>query len=512
MNDGTVILAVASPPGRSPRGIVRLSGAATFDLLGPHLRIAPFASKRSGLFDRPRSPRSEYAAEAPYGAPRRGARSAAADEFADAYQSECRPGGPYEALGRVPRGVHRARIDVDGLDLPALLVCFRRPRSYTGEDAAELQLPGHPLLLQRVIDQLIATATARGIPARRAEAGEFTARAFLGGRMSLTEAEGVAATIAAASDSELSAARMLRRGGVGLLARELSDELADALALLEAGIDFTDADGVVAIGPDELAGRLKLLGDRLGAVLARSTGMEELGAIPWVVLAGEPNAGKSTLFNALLGHNRAVVSSLAGTTRDVLAEPLVIRTAHGNAEVMLVDLAGDDVSGSPLSRSIKAAAAGALKRAELVLRCLPVDEPDAAGRVQATNEILVRTKVDRVPEAEAHDGLGVSARSGRGLDRLRTLIAQRLTGRAVSLAADALVLGARHEACLHSAHVHISGATELLASSRGDRVVGQPELVAAAMRLSLDSLRELAGDISPDDVLGRIFATFCIGK
>ena len=162
--------------------------------------------------------------------------------------------------------------------------------------------------------------------------------------------------------------------------------------------------------------------------------------------------------------------------------------------------------------SIKAAASVAIQRAELVLRCVPVDEPDAAGHVPNTNEVLVRTKVDRVPEAEAHEGLGVSARNGRGLDRLRTLIAQRLAGRAVSLAADALVLGARHEACLRSAHGHISEATDLLASSRGDRMVGQPELVAAVMRLSLDSLRELAGEISPDDVLGRIFATFCIGK
>ncbi|MCH8004821.1 MAG: 50S ribosome-binding GTPase [Planctomycetes bacterium] len=483
MNDRAVILAVASPPGHSLRGIVRLSGAATFDLLGPHVRITQFASKRSGLFDRSRSPRSECAAEGRYGAQK-----------------------------RVARGVHRARIDLDGLDLPALLMCFRCPRSYTGEDAAELQLPGNPLLLQRVIDALIAAGTARRIPARRAEAGEFTARAYLSGRMSLTEAEGVAATIAAASDSELRAARMLRRGGLGILARELADELADALALLEAGIDFTDAEGVVAVGPDELAGRLGLLSDRLGAVLARSTGMEKLGAIPWVVLAGEPNAGKSTLFNALLGHKRAVVSSFAGTTRDVLTEPLVIRTAHGNAEVMLVDLAGDTVSGSPLVSSIKAAASVAIQRAELVLRCVPVDEPDAAGHVPNTNEVLVRTKVDRVPEAEAHEGLGVSARNGRGLDRLRTLIAQRLAGRAVSLAADALVLGARHEACLRSAHGHISEATDLLASSRGDRMVGQPELVAAVMRLSLDSLRELAGEISPDDVLGRIFATFCIGK
>jgi tRNA modification GTPase len=453
VDTAATILAVASPPGRSWRGIVRISGAHTYDLL----RGCP------GLI-------------------------------------EACPG----------RGAHVARLRVDGLDLACLALIFPAPGSYTGQDAVELQLPGNPALLERVIDALIESGRGRGLDARRAEAGEFTARAFLNGKMSLTQAEGVAAIISARSDAQLRAGRLLISGALGGLARELADDLAGALALVEAGIDFTDQEDVIAIAPRALHRRLVRLRDRIRDQLDRAVGSEQLQALPWVVLTGAPNAGKSTLFNALLNRTRAVVSETAGTTRDVLAEPLSIDTAHGPAEVMLVDLAGAASGETTLDRKTQAAAREAIERADLALHCVPAGE--AAPDLVDGNRLVVRTKSDLAGGSAIGDDPAVSARTGHGLDALRAAIARRLADRAVSLAADAMALRPRHEAALRSAARSLADATALVEPSREQRHLPQPELVAAAMRTGLDDLGRLAGDVTPDDILGRVFSTFCVGK
>jgi tRNA modification GTPase len=406
-----------------------------------------------------------------------------------------------------------------------VILLLPAPHSYTGEDSAELQLPGNHDLLNRCLDALIQSADEHHIHARHAEPGEFTARAFFNQRLTLTQAEGVAATIAAQSDAQLRAARILRGDALGRFARLLADDLAGALALVEAGIDFTDQEDVVAISPMALLDRLLALRGRIEQQLSRAVGSEQLQAIPSVVLAGRPNAGKSTLFNALLGHERAVVSDVAGTTRDVLAEPLEIATARGPAEVMLVDLAGaDEEDLSALNQQMQDARRGALARAELILRCLPADEP-VPGDLDE-NELLIRTKCDVAPGANDRAGsregsaharrergqVRVSAMTGAGVDELRTLIADRLAGRAVSLHADALALWPRHESALRSALAHIISAIDLLLPARGQRQLAQPELLASAMRAALDDFAALAGHITPDEILGRIFSSFCIGK
>jgi tRNA modification GTPase len=408
------------------------------------------------------------------------------------------------------RGAYRRRLVVGGLDVACIALVFPGPGSYTGEDAVELQVPGNPVLLQRVMDGLIESGQARGIDARRAEAGEFTARAFLNGKMSLTRAEGVAAIIAAQSDAQLRAGRVLAGGRLGGLARAMADELAGTLALVEAGIDFTDQEDVVAIAPRDLYERLAAVRYRLGGQLERAVGSEQLEALPRVVLAGEPNAGKSTLFNALLGRTRAVVSAIAGTTRDVLVEPLAIDTPHGPAEVMLADLAGADAAGDALTRDMQRAAGRAVEQADLVLLCVPVDEPTPDR--DAGKHLVVRTKADLAGSGGGAGGLAVSAVTGEGLDALRAEIARRLADRTVSLAADALALQPRHEAALRAAHGHVADAAAQVERARDARHLPQPELIAAAMRSGLDELGRLAGDVTPDDVLGRVFATFCVGK
>jgi tRNA modification GTPase len=499
VDTSSVILAVASPPGRAARGIVRLSGAQTFDLLQPHLTLQTTRAEAG-----PDERRDEG------GGIERG-RDEETERRRDGESAQRRQGDDSPPF---PRGVHRALLTgVLPGELPALALVFTAPQSYTGEDSAELQLPGNPLLLERIIDTLIASAGRRGIDARRAEAGEFTARAFMNGRMTLTEAEGVAATIAARSDAELRAARLLTAGRLGSLARSLADRLAAGLALVEAGIDFTDEEDVVPIPPIELHERVAAMRDDIRAQLAHAVGMEQLQAIPWVILLGEPNTGKSTLFNALLGRERAVVSDIAGTTRDVLAEPLTIDTDHGPAEVMLVDLAGLDRSATALNEQMQAVIREAMGRAELIIRCVPVDAP-ALTADDEPDELVARTKADLAPSdfRAGKQEIVISAVTGLGLDDLRRHIADRLADRAVSLAADAIVLRPRHDAALRSAVANLDEAAVLIEPQRRDRVLRHPELIAAAMRSALDDLGSLAGDITPDDVLGRIFASFCVGK
>ncbi len=460
MNLADTIIACASPPGASARGLIRLSGDQAWAIV---------------------------------------------EAMSDA---------AHRPLPRT-RGVRVHRL-VNGW--PCMVLLFPGPRSYTGQDVIEIALPGNPTM----IDRVVALALDRG--ARRAEAGEFTARAWMNGRMTLTQAEGVAATIAAASDAQLRAAAHLRDNRLGRVAAGLCERLTEALALVEAGIDFTDEEDVIAIAPADLAHRLDELGREIDETLSRSIGAESLSALPRVVLVGAPNAGKSTLYNALLGRSRVVVSAQAGTTRDAIAEPMHVDPGDPlSPEVLLVDIAGLEDSPQGLNPLMQRAAREAIESADLLVALTPADEAARGGaarpeppleaarapvlRVTSKADLAVRGPCDGEEEA-----LRVSAHRGEGLDALRRRIAGALADRIAAPAADTLALLPRHEHLLRAARDHLAAAHGLASAGETSRPLRDAEIVAASMRSALDALGSLAGAVTPDDVLGRIFAGFCIGK
>ncbi|MEM1212706.1 MAG: GTPase [Planctomycetota bacterium] len=455
------IVAVSSAPGRSPRAIIRCSGRQT-----PHI----------------------------------------ADQLLR--------GDAASAVLSKPRQLQRVALQPPLPPLPALAVRFTAPNSFTGQDVLELQLPGNPALLT----QTLGAFTDAG--ARPAEPGEFTARAFMLGKLDLTEAEGVAATIAAESTAQLRAAGDLRRGRLASLTDSLTDRLANLLALVEAGIDFTDQDDVVPITPADLHQQLTELHQQLATRLSESQPWSALESLPRVVLAGAPSTGKSTLFNALLDRPRALTDAAPGTTRDRLAEPLQLPALDHlpAAEALLIDIAGLDTPTGALDRDIQSLAQSTLAEADLILRITDGYAP-LPNTPPTTPTLDLHTKADNADSIDvtshiAHrtSHIPISAHTGRNLDTLRQAIAHALRHRLSHSAADRLTLQPRHQQALTATRDAVHDALTALSPSRNAPSLDAPELIALPLRDALDHLAALTGRLTPDDIIGRVFATFCVGK
>ncbi|MBN8599083.1 MAG: 50S ribosome-binding GTPase [Planctomycetes bacterium] len=410
------------------------------------------------------------------------------------------------AAGR-GRGVRAARWRMGaGVEVPCLIALFPGPRSYTGEDVVEIAMPGNPTLVERVIASAIGAIA--GI--RLAGPGEFTARAYLNERLTLAQAEGVASLIAAQSESELVEAKRLLSGERGAMYRAFADEAMTLLALVEAGIDFTDQEDVVAISGADLKRRAAGLATQIEGVLGNAAGEEARSELPRVALAGVPNAGKSTLFNVLLGRRRAVVSDEAGTTRDVLEEKLDLsRDIPGGSEVILCDTPGvaDEAAGM-IDAQAQAMSREFLASTDVVLWCDPTGrfeggmEAVPGGRV-----IRVRTKADLPHGRTAEGAIEVSALDGFHVPSLRRAIADAAWGRAFVEAGGVLP---RHRRALRGAGAELRAIEAEVGG--GGQNIPEPELAAGRLRAVLDCLGELTGRMTPDDVIGRVFATFCVGK
>lgn len=397
--------------------------------------------------------------------------------------------GSPEALEHAQVADRRIR-PLEGVVFAAQVYPFRSPRSSTGEDAIELHMPASPFLVQAVLRRLAE------LGARAAEPGEFTARAYFHGKLDLTRAEGVAATIAASNRAELDAARRLLGGELARRLAPILDTLVQTLALIEVGIDFVEED-VTFISDAEVGRNLASAEKSLRRLIDESPRIERLNHEPRIVLIGRPNAGKSTLLNALAGTARAVVSEVAGTTRDVLSA----RIALPRGFVTLVDVAGIDSADNPLSSQMQKAAVNAIDTADAIVLLIESTDPRPPITLAREPNLLVFSKRDL--GAGPPDALAIDAPGREGLEELRARLDEIAFGVPGGGSAQ-LSINARHSAA-------IGDALDSLKRAQGTLSQGA-ELLSAEIRLAIDQIGSIIGSVSPDDVLGRIFSGFCIGK
>lgn len=381
---------------------------------------------------------------------------------------------------------------------------FRGPRSFTGEDVVELHVPNSPAILRGVVEALLVAGGRTGEVVRLAGPGEFSARAFFNGKIDLTQAEGIAATISAGNQMELRAAARLREGELHRRIEALAESVAEVLALVEAGIDFADEEGVRFIERRELAARLGGVVGAMDELLCGCVRIDQLAAPPTVAFLGKPNVGKSSLINALAGVERSIVSPVAGTTRDILA--VMMKTGRG--EVRLLDMPGEEAGEDELSRKMMEARAGALLDVDLVVEvCAADEEVSEASRGHGALRVAIVNKVDLAKgELGGEAWQRVSAKTGLHVGELREAIGE-LVVRRETLGSGRIVLNHRHRAALRDAAEACGRAAELAGVAER-----HPEFLAAELRGALDILGQITGAISPDEVLGRIFSRFCIGK
>ncbi|MEX1828359.1 tRNA uridine-5-carboxymethylaminomethyl(34) synthesis GTPase MnmE [Luteibacter sp. CQ10] len=406
-------------------------------------------------------------------------------------------------LGRepVPRHAHFAAFrDADGeLIDRGLLLSFPGPASYTGEHVVELQGHGSAVLLDALLRRCIE------LGARLARPGEFTERAFLNGKLDLAQAEAVADLVAATSRA---GARAALRSMEGVFSARVDDLLAELIALrvhIEAAIDFPEeeidflADPVIG---ENLAALRKHLDDLL---IETRRGVRLNDGIA-VAIVGRPNAGKSSLLNALAGQERAIVTDIAGTTRDVLREAIHI----DGVALELADTAGLRDSDDVVEREGIRRARAQLERCDVALLVTEAEHAEADqvffdGTPEHATRITIVNKIDigRVAARREGDTLWLSARTGEGLEALRALLKQLATAGAGEGAFSAR---RRHVAALERVRDHL----ERTATALHDSHAG--ELAAEELRQAQQALGEITGTYSSDDLLGAIFGSFCIGK
>jgi tRNA modification GTPase len=448
------IVALVTPPGRSALAMIRLSGRGAFDVAARVLR--PF---------HPEPPRT---------------------------------------VRRV-HVVHPATgVRVDD----ALAACFPGPRSYTGEDLVELSTHGGLLVPAAAVSALAAAG------ARPAAPGEFSRRALVNGKLDLLQAEATADLIDAGSPAQARSALHQLDRGLSVRLERLRAELLELEALIAYDIDFPEEDEG-AVAPAKVAHAWRTARDRIAQLLLTAPEGERLREGALLVIAGRPNAGKSSLFNALLGAERAIVTEVPGTTRDAIEAYAVLE----GFPFRLVDTAGLRESVDRVERLGIEVSRKYLAAADLVVFCEAADEGegegDGAGAARAAflaacraPVVRVRTKIDLAAAAPLPDAVaGVSVVSGAGLAELKRRLAEVAFARLLALGdVEPVITRARHRDALE----HALAEVDAFGAARQAGV--DAAATATHLRAAVGALDDLIGVVTPDDVLDRVFASFCVGK
>ncbi|MDB4614611.1 50S ribosome-binding GTPase [bacterium] len=392
-----------------------------------------------------------------------------------------------------------------GCLLPLHLHLWPTHRSYTGQPMAELHVIGSPPVVEEILNQLYATGV------RSARPGEFTLRSFLAGRVDLVQAEAVLGVIDANDHEELQQALGQLAGGISNSLKSIQLDLISLLGDLEAGLDFVEED-IEFVSQQQVIDRIDAMLVSLEKLKSQADTRMVSTAVPRVVLAGLPNAGKSTLFNALTGDDTALVSPVAGTTRDYLSA--VVRI--GQLDVEIVDTAGTETATGGIDSVAQVLGQAQHEQADVLVWCVAADlseiqftennEAQAEVSIPDDRMIVATTKCDLTGEDDSACDCPISATTGAGLERLFELIEHRLTRPAAS---GQQMLGSTSARC----HESLDGAIHALTSARDAAAMkAGDELIAVELRMALDAIGRILGVVYTDDILDHIFSNFCIGK
>jgi len=388
--------------------------------------------------------------------------------------------------------------DAEGVIDQVIVTYFAAPRSYTSEDLVEIACHGSPVVLRH------ALARACQAGARLAEPGEFTLRAYLNGRIDLPRAEAIRDLIDATTLYQARVAAQQAEGSVSRRLQPVKNQLLELIALLEAGIDFAEDD--ISVAPtQEILRRLDPIAADVAALAASFAYGKLVHDGFTLAIVGRPNVGKSSLFNRLLEQDRAIVTEIAGTTRDVVSESAAI----GGIPVRLLDTAGiresaERIESLGIERSYQAMA-----DADLTLVVMDADGDDTAllERARAQGKYLaVANKCDLAQTVPVPEALRVSALTGQGIEALRDAILTRLAPRGRLEQEGGFITSLRHENLLRD-------SSEALAHARTAAELGIPhEMLLLDLYAALTPIDAITGATTADDILNRIFSTFCIGK
>ncbi len=483
MNLDDTIVAIATPPGRGGIGVVRLAGPEARAIAAPMLRLRHALEPNRAVLGELIEPCS---ADTPFGKLRAGFVRVEAPD-----QSPARAGTP---------APHEQRID------EVVVTYFQKPHSYTTDDIVEISAHGSPVVLRHIVE----LALARG--ARLAEPGEFTMRAFLNGRLDLTQAEAVRDLIDSQTLFQAKVAAQQLEGALSNRLKPIKQKLVELIALLEAGIDFAEDD--ISVAPDATIlngiGGVRAPLEALAASFAYGKVVHEGLTL---AIVGRPNVGKSSLFNCLVKSERAIVTAQPGTTRDLVSETVSI----GGIPVRLVDTAGirralDEAESIGIKKSIEA-----LSDADLVLVVLDASQPasdedrELLSQVDGRPAIVVANKCDLgssqflVLESRLQQ-VETSALTGAGIPELRTAILHNFGGEGGPQIEAGFLTNARHQKLVSDSLAGLATAAHAVAAHVPH------EMLLMDLYNALRPLDEITGATTTDDILNLIFGTFCIGK
>ncbi len=403
-------------------------------------------------------------------------------------------------IDATPGRAHYRTLARDGQTLDdAVLTFWRAPHSYTGEDTVEISCHGNPHIVEAIVRACLE------LGARAARPGEFTQRAFLNDKLSLTQAEGLLDLLYAPTERALASARAMKEGKLGAALEAMRAELVDLLSHVEASLDFAE-EGIEPRVGEEFSQRVQNVRGQI-AQLIRTAPLGRIlqeGAL--TVIVGEPNVGKSSLLNALLREDRAIVAPTPGTTRDIIDAMCSVR----GLPLRLIDTAGQRDSTDPVEIEGNRRARALLPNAQLLLHVVEAHVPYAPAKIELppdVPQILIANKSDLGRDTSLPaEAILLSAKTGAGLDELEQKIEAALLAGVTDETETALTINARQDATLQRAAAALDRALDVLRDARG------LEIVSLELRDALHELAEVIGATDNEDILTRLFQNFCIGK